>query len=276
MPDMPTPPKHFKDEIQALLDERLDAAMRVEVERHLQQCEECRREFEAFRWTKRVAAKRLGRATAPAELRETVLRALKSSGLPQNVEAPPASFWRANRRPILAWAAVALILAILSAAYFHNQRTLLDAVAQDFRDYQSRKLGLELYTSDAKQMEAFFATHGIAFNTRVFDLGMMNYQLSGGRVERFHGQPAALFVYRGPANQVLHCRMYAGSIAKLPPGAIERENKGIKFHIYRARGLTMVFWQEGAVVCVLSSDIESEEVVQLAFAKAMTPGPPLN
>ena len=34
-------------------------------------------------------------------------------------------------------------------------------------------------------------------------------------------------------------------------------------------GLTAVFWQEGAVVCVLVSDIETEEVVQLAFAKAM-------
>ncbi len=34
-------------------------------------------------------------------------------------------------------------------------------------------------------------------------------------------------------------------------------------------GLTVVFWQEGAVTCVLTSDISPEEVVQLAFAKAV-------
>jgi hypothetical protein len=30
-----------------------------------------------------------------------------------------------------------------------------------------------------------------------------------------------------------------------------------------------VFWQEGDVVCVLSSDAPSEAVIQLAFAKAV-------
>jgi hypothetical protein len=31
----------------------------------------------------------------------------------------------------------------------------------------------------------------------------------------------------------------------------------------------MVFWQEGDVICVLTSDLGSEEVIQLAFAKAI-------
>ena len=35
-----------------------------------------------------------------------------------------------------------------------------------------------------------------------------------------------------------------GTVAELPVGAVERENKGIKFHIYQAGGLTMVFWQD--------------------------------
>ena len=52
-------------------------------------------------------------------------------------------------------------------------------------------------------------------------------------------------------------------------GATLRENKGIRFYIYRVNGLTAAFWQEGAVTCVLTSDIASEEVIQLAFAKAV-------
>jgi len=31
----------------------------------------------------------------------------------------------------------------------------------------------------------------------------------------------------------------------------------------------VVFWQEGEVVCALVSDLVREEVIQLAFAKAM-------
>jgi hypothetical protein len=63
--------------------------------------------------------------------------------------------------------------------------------------------------------------------------------------------------------------MYAGTVAALPAGAVERENKGIRFYIYEKKDLTMVFWQEGTVVCVLASDIGAEQVIQLAFAKAM-------
>ena len=63
--------------------------------------------------------------------------------------------------------------------------------------------------------------------------------------------------------------MYLGQVSELPKGAKFRENNGIKFYTYQARGVTAVFWQEGAVVCVLVSDIAPEEVVQLAFTKAM-------
>ena len=79
----------------------------------------------------------------------------------------------------------------------------------------------------------------------------------------------ALFVYRGPANEKLVCQMFVGQVDELPKGATLRENKGIKFYTYQSNGVTAVFWQEGTVVCVLVSDIAPEEVVQLAFAKAM-------
>src|SRR5204862_3684126 len=78
--DMPTSPRHFKDEIQDLLDNRLDAPMRAEVERHLESCVECRREFEALRWTKLFAVKQFAAKEAPSELRQNISRALKADG----------------------------------------------------------------------------------------------------------------------------------------------------------------------------------------------------
>ena len=269
---MPTSPRHFKDEIQDLLDNRLDPPMRAEVERHLESCAECRREFEALRWTKLFAAKEFAAKEAPSELRQNILRTLKAeAGRPEAITPR-----RAQRlKPILAWAAALVALGVLALILIPKQPRLPEVVARDFRDCQTQKLTLELNTGDVKQMEAFYATHGVPFKVHVFDLGKMNYRLVGGRVQYLRGQPAALYVYRGPDNQVLTCHMYIGAASELPGGSVERENRGIKFHVYQVKGVTMVFWQEGKVVCVLSSDMPVENVVQLAFAKAKRPRPRL-
>ncbi len=269
MSDTPTPPRHYKDELQDWLDQRLDAPMCDEVERHLETCAECRREYEAMAWTKQQTTHRLAAAEAPAELREKILQSLRADRPVSELEAARPAFWRQHLRPLLAAAAVVMLAAILAAAYFLKPAALPELVARDYRAYQAQQLALELSTGDVKAMETFFAVHGVPFNTRVFDLAMMNYQLVGGRVQQPGARPRAMFVYRGPANQKLVCQMYAGKVGELPKGATLRDNNGIRFHIYRADGLTAVFWQEGAVVCVLVSDIEPEQVVQLAFAKAM-------
>ena len=266
---MTTPPRHFKEEIQAWLDQRLDAATCDEVERHLETCEECRREFEAVNWVKQQALKKFAPASAPAELRENILRSLRASA-PAVVEETSRFVWP-RWKLAFATAALLVVLGVLTFVLLPKRPGWLDVVAADFKNYQNQKLALELNTGDVKEMETFFTGHGIKFNPRVFDLGMMNYRLVGGRVQPDRDGPAALFVYHGPDNQTLHCRMYAGSVTTLPAGATTRENKGIQFHVYKQAGLTMVFWQEGAVVCALSSDIPGEEVVQLAFAKAMLP-----
>ena len=271
---MPTPSRHFKDELQDLLDGRLDAAMNREVERHLETCDECRRAHHALRWTKQIAGKRLAAAPAPADLRASILQSLRAEAAASQSETPkivmlPPQVAKPWLRPLLALAAVVLAAAIVGAVWFLRQPTFPASVAQDFRDYQSQKITMQLDTGDVKEMEAFFTKRGIPFQTRVFDLGMMKYQLVGGRLQERHRRPNAAFAYRGPDGQILLCQMYPGKTTELPAGAVLRENKGIKFHIYQANGVTAVFWQEGTVVCVLASDIPQEEVVQLAFAKAM-------
>jgi len=53
------------------------------------------------------------------------------------------------------------------------------------------------------------------------------------------------------------------------PIKVVRDNSGFRFHIFQEDNLTLVFWQEGAIVCVLVSRLPREEVIKLAFAKAM-------
>lgn len=58
-------------------------------------------------------------------------------------------------------------------------------------------------------------------------------------------------------------------LADLPTPEETRTANGITFHIYHRDGGTQVFWEDGDIVCVLASHLPSEEVIQLAFAKAM-------
>ena len=267
---MPIPPRHFAEELDALLDGRLDAGARAEVEAHLDGCARCRREMEALRWTKTFAAGRFAAPDAPADLREKILRSLRAQAVADVVIAPPLSVWRRHAFA-LACAAAILLAAVVAGLVVFRRPSLPAAVAADFTAYRSHELALDATTGDVKEMEAFFASQGVPFDTRVFDLGMMDYRLVGGRVHRLGGAASALFVYRGKAGEELLCQMFAGRVASLPAGAERRENKGIEFYVYRSGGKTAVFWQEGAIVCVLVSDIAPEKVVQLAFAKAMIP-----
>ncbi len=264
---MPTPPRHFKEELDALLDDRLDAAARAEVETHLAACNECRRAFDALRWTKQFTATRFAAPDAPSDLREKILRSLRADTIAEIVPAPPRRTWS---RP-LALAATILFAAVLAGVFYFGKATLPALVLKDFRAYRTQELPLDLATDDVKQIEEFFSAHGVPFTPRVFDLGMMQYRLVGGRVHRLAGKPSALFIYRGPAGEDLLCQMFPGQVAQLPAAAERRVNKGIEFFIYRKGRTTAVFWQEGAIVCALASDIESENVTQLAFAKAMAP-----
>lgn len=270
---MPTPSRHFQEELDALLDGRLDAATSAEVEAHLAGCARCRRECDALRLAKHFAATCLTAPEAPADLRASILRALQAEAAPAApavVIVPPRRVWQRHRLA-LAWAALLLAAAVIAAFVVFQKPSLPAAVARDYRDYRTQRLALESTATEPKELEAFFAAHGVPFATRVFDLGMMEYRLAGGRVHRLGGAPSALFVYRGPAGEELLCQMFPGRVTALPPGAERRANKGIEFYIYRHEGKTAVFWQEGAIVCVLVSDIAPENVVQLAFAKAMIP-----
>ena len=264
---------HFKAELQALLDNRLDAATRAEVERHLAACPECQRELEALQWTKQLSGRFAAVTKTPAELRAKILRNIHSASRPTNAKPKPEkiSAWHWLFQPGLRpyFAAATLVIALGALLLWPGTLTLPRLVAQDFRALQTQQLALEFSTGDVKKMEGYFTQRGLTFNTRVFDLGMMNYRLEGGRVAPSRRQPRAQFVYRGPANQSLLCQMFVGRVTALPAGATVREDHGIQFHIYETKGLTSVFWQEGAVVCALVSDIPQSEVVQLAFAKAM-------
>lgn len=249
---------HDGEELQDLLDGRLDAERAREIREHLDHCAECRRELETLAWTRGALA-----AVPPADLPAGMEGAVRAAI--GRADEPGVS-----RRAFVA-AAASVLLGSAGAWWFlkGSRPTLPSAVARDYSRFRSGALPLESTLTRADALEAFFRERGIPFRTRVLDLAMMRYQLAGGRAHRLDGRPSALFVYRGEGGRTLVCQMYEARIEELPPPADVRDHRGFRFQLYREGDVTVVFWQEGAVVCVLAGDFGEREVLALAFEKAM-------
>jgi hypothetical protein len=63
--------------------------------------------------------------------------------------------------------------------------------------------------------------------------------------------------------------MYQGTLAGLPPPDDRRTAKGIEFLVYRQGEVSVIFWQEGEVVCVLAANGDAEAAFALAATKAV-------
>ena len=259
--------RHFDEELSQLVDDRLDGAARAEVEAHLAVCPDCRARLEALRWLKSSLAAGTDTTDVSPELVARVTRALDDED-----RRPTRAFWRS--RPFFLAASIVLVVAAAIAFFLSRSARVptVEAVAEDFRAFRAERLALDLKTSSPPELEEFFRRRGIPFQTRVFDFGMMKYELVGGRVHAQAGRPAALYAYRasaGALEDVMVCQMFPGSLRELPTPAAVRHHKDMAFHVFRSGELTLVFWQEGDVICVLTSGGDPETVVQFAFAKAV-------
>ena len=255
---MTTGPEHLGDELQDLLDARLDASSRAKAERHLQVCEVCRLEWRSLAAIRQAVRSALAPEELPAGLAEETAEQFERSG---RIRGP---------LPMKTAAAIAAgLAAIVLFLWIGRFRDVAAVVDRDYEAVREEKVPLEMRTPDPQALERFFADRGIRFRTRVFDLGMMGYRLVGGRVDVVAGRPSALFVYRGEQNKILVCQMFEGSARDLPRGAEMRRHGGISFFVYRRDARTLVFWPEGEVLCVLTSDGDAEELIALAFVKAV-------
>lgn len=261
---------HPTDELQLLLDDQLPADERLTVEAHLRDCSRCRNEFAALREVKTALRKRLPDHEVPQELAARVTRGLAAATAE---DAARRGAGPSRRRALLLGAGIAA--GLLVGAWILLTRPArpdaVEAAASDFAALQSGRLVLELQTADPRDLEQRFRSAGLPFATRVFDFGMMNYRLLGGQVHRLGGvgSRSALFAYQGDGGEQLVCQMYEGTLESLPSGFEEREHNEIRFRVYQRGTLTLVFWQEGEVVCVLAAEGPPEAAIQLAYAKAV-------
>jgi len=245
--------------IDDLVSEELPDERRVELEAHLAACEGCRAELEALR-SLRAATRGMAGAVEPPPGLEAGVRA--------GLSAPPPAPG-ARRRLGLVAAAMAVVVAG-ALAWQHRPRSsgLPPEAIGSYVAYRAGRLPLAIRTDDVRVLERFFEGL-LEFPSRVIDLGMMGFDLVGGRVYELQDRPTALSVYRDDRGRVLLCQMIAGSLLELPRPDHAHEEGAFRFRVYRDGERSAVFWQEGAVLCVLVAEAPWAEVLELARRKAM-------
>jgi anti-sigma factor RsiW len=260
---------HLRDEqIQDALDGRLSEPTLASLRDHIRSCEPCRARWEALAQLKQWTAK-LPALELPATLPQAVSARLDA----EDRGSRSAKRGRGWVSVAAATAGLAALVALTAKFMTREQparpESLPVEVAQDFRDLRSGDVALSIRTASPAELERHLSGSGLGFPTRVFDLAMMKQHLLGGKVSVLSGRPAALVAYRGEDGSLLVCRMFRGTVAELPTPPRQREHEAIAFRIFDDGELTLVFWQEGEVVCVLVGDGPPEAIVALAFAKAM-------
>ncbi len=262
---------HPVEALHDAIDGRLDPHERAALDRHLESCAACRREFDVLSRLKRqVGIGTRGVEIAPANLEDELRRVLDAEDRRGAERSGWAEHPNRRRLPWIAAAAAAVLAIALFLVGPRPEATPIPAeVAADFRRLTAGTLPLEVVTSDVAALEQRLATAGLGFTSRVFDFGMMDYRLTGGGRHRVAGTPSALFAYAGPGNLRLLCEMFRGLVSVLPTPVERRSNDDIEFLVYREGDITVVFWQEGEVMCALAADGDPEAAVRLAFAKAV-------
>jgi anti-sigma factor RsiW len=262
------PTEHLDEQLAELLDGRLSAELAAQAETHLAVCAACALRLEQARAAKRAVA------TLPVVPLPDGFAARISSALDQEERTggsgPVVRFPGRAVRPLLAAAAL-LLVGLAGAFLLFRTPAEVSAAAADFERVAGGRLILDVRGPSAPEVETFFASRGLGFATRVFDLGMMGWTIGGGTVGTLDGGPSALWTYRDEKGRIIVCQMYAGLASDVRRGAQVMARGGITFFVHRRQGLTLVFWQEGDVACVLVSDIPRDEVLALAAAKAMLP-----
>ena len=255
--------RELREYLFGFLDSELDAALSIEVQRHLEQCPECAREAEIERAIRRQLSNAIHGSEAGAGAgEEAELEAVLSKITSYRSEV--FSLTKRTRRwvPLLAAAAV-IAIAVIGGITWNSGRThhasnqFVDLLISDFEHFEEKGRPLQIASSDPTAVSAWLADQ-TALLVALPELNDTEGKLLGARKCKIDGKPAAFAVYN-----------LAGTSASLVvmPGPhpdidlMERVEQGGHTHwVDRCKGHTVVACKRGALVYAAVSTLPDDRL----------------
>jgi anti-sigma factor (TIGR02949 family) len=185
----------------AFLDDELDLATALEVERHIEGCSECTREFEAMAAMRLRLRDEAFRYGAPPELKEKIRGAIQiSAQSPSRGAAYPSrrQTWVRRAALVAVPAALAAMLALIVAPRAirsgANTELASEVVASHVRSLMAGHL-MDVASTDQHTVKPWF-NGKLDFSPPVTDFAKEGFPLVGGRLDYIDGRPVAALVYQ--------------------------------------------------------------------------------
>ena len=188
----------------AYADRELPLDQTIELERHLEWCEACRRQFASLGTLGIALKQHVSYYQAPPELQSRILAALPP--VSARSDRGRRAFWllgslqsiRQGRWLTLGSALAAMCAIALSAGLFLSRPTADDLLAEQVLSSHVRALMsdrvLDVASSDQHTVKPWFSGK-LDFSPAVVDLVAQGFPLQGGRVDYLDGRPVAALVY---------------------------------------------------------------------------------
>ena len=180
------------------LDGELDVVRDLEVERHLEECPRCAREFATLRAMRSRLREETFHFEAPAELKEKIRRALP--------QAPPRANGYSSRRsgfvpraiqfaiPLAIGAMLALFIAPRALRPGNDDLVAREVVASHVRSMMGSHL-MDVASTDQHTVKPWF-NGKLDFSPPVTDFAKEGFPLVGGRLDYIDDRPVAALVYQ--------------------------------------------------------------------------------
>jgi anti-sigma factor RsiW len=246
----------------AFLDNELDSALSLEVQQHLEHCPLCARECEIENAVRRQLAAKLRQADEVPEFDESALVAVLRSGArtPTGYATARKSRWSWKLQTM---GAVAAVLLLASTLFIANRgaapgnRTLADALVNDFTRFVSEAKPLEIVSADSDEVSRWLQER-TALAVRVPAVDSSIATLQGGRKCKIGGKSAAFAVYRIGNELASVVAMQASEESLAHMRRIDRD--GHTHWVDQCRGHTVLACRRGELVYAVVSRLPEDSI----------------
>jgi mycothiol system anti-sigma-R factor len=237
--------------LHAYIDDELDIAAALQIEKHLPDCPKCRGELEAAQVVRTAVAQQAVYYPAPANLRDRLKLAIRSEAGEMEAE-PKSGFFTAWRKRPMAFSGLAASLLLIIGSLFlifpsgASRGQVDELIGSHVRSLEADHL-LDVASTDQHTVKPWFAGK-LDFSPPVLDLAAEGYPLIGGRLDYLGQQKVAALIYRRNKH-VINLFIWPGE------GASQTQT---------GRGINLIRFECKGMICWAVSDLNAGELQQFA------------